>query len=176
MDACIKAEHDYSTDITDNDSFMRRYSMLSRDICELADKTFGCMKTFKPKLNNITNKKIRGILSSLHVIGSAIRLEKSGGNIHTLLKAMYVHEHTYVEYLGTEGQQEADASFLTHLQRRHHLLYKELYRQCTLEIVLQANQEDRRHITDAPKGGSTHRLFVTPYVPLLMVVNSLDDP
>ena len=56
------------------------------------------------------------------------------------------------------------------------MLYKELYKECTLEIMRRANQEDRRHIANALKGGSTQRLFVDQYVPFPMVVNSLDDP
>ena len=56
------------------------------------------------------------------------------------------------------------------------MLYKELYKEHTLEIMLQANQEDRRHIANALKGGSTRKLFVDQYVAFPMVVNSLDDP
>jgi hypothetical protein len=176
MDSRIKAEPDYSTAITNDDSFLRRYSRLSKDMSETAEKIFGRAKRYKPKTNNITNTKISGIVMSLRILGGTIRLEKSGADAQVSLKARQMHQSTHREYLHRESQHNDDISFLIYLQRRRRALYKSLYRERTLEIALRANQEDRRRIFDALRGGSTRKLFTQPFVPLPMVVNSLDDP
>ena len=176
MDSKIKAEPDYSIAITDDDSFLRRYSMLSKDMLQTAEKIFGRMKPFKPRINNITNAKIKGLVFSLRTLGGAIRLEKSEMEAHVSLKARLMHQFTYLEYLHREDQVNNDISFLTYLQRRRRLMYKNLYRERTQEIALRANLEDKMRIADALKGGSTRKLFSQPFIPLPMVVNSLDDP
>ena len=136
MDSKIKAEHDYSIAITDDDSFLHRYSMLSKDMLQTAEKIFGHMKPFKPRINNITNAKIKGLVISLHTLGGAIRLEKSEMEVHVSLKARLMHQFTYLEYLHQEDQVNDDISFLTYLQRRCCLMYKNLYREHTQEIAL----------------------------------------
>ena len=176
MDLKIKAEHDYSIAITDDDSFLHRYSMLSKDMLQTAEKIFGHMKPFKPRINNITNAKIKGLVISLHTLGGAIRLEKSEMEVHVSLKVRLMHQFTYLEYLHQEDQVNDDISFLTYLQRRCCLMYKNLYREHTQEIALQANLEDKMRIVDALKGGSTRKFFSQPFIPLPMVINSLDDP
>ena len=71
MDSKIKATHEYSIAITDDDSFLRRYSTLSKDMLQSAEKIFGRMKPFKPRTNNIMNAKIKGLVFSLHTLGGA---------------------------------------------------------------------------------------------------------
>ena len=176
MDSKIKAAHNYSTAITDDDSFLHRYSTLSKDMLQTAEKIFGRMKPFKPRTNNITNTKIKGLVFSLRTLGGTIGLEKSDMEAHVSLKARQMHQSLYLEYLHREDQADNDSPFLTYLQRRRRLMYKNLYRERTQEIALRANQEDRMRIVDALRGGSTRKLFSQPFIPLPMVVNSLDDP
>lgn len=129
MDSKIKAEPIYLVPITDDDSFLHRYSQLSKDISETAERAFGRMKPYKPKTTDFTNKKIKGMVLSLRFLAGAIRLEKFGMNVQVSLKARQTHRSLHVEYLRDDLAQSGDFSFLQFLQKRRRLTYKDLYRE-----------------------------------------------
>ena len=100
--------------VIDDDSFVKRYTDLTNIITSTAANVFGHTKQYRKRAEVITNGKIKGIVSDIRCVGSAIRFERSDHLACVSLKVRDLHACALRNLL-REG---SDCTLIQYLMRK----------------------------------------------------------
>lgn len=174
VDRLIEAKSIESFTITDEASFIEQYKNLTEIITSTASDVFGHTKPYTEAKPNITNTKIKTIVTTIRAIGGAIQYEKSNRTAQVSPKAMKYHRDGL--RLLSSMQSQGRPNFLQVLSTDRRTLHKTLYAERAKEIVSRAKQADKRQVFMVLRGSTKRMVNTVDFIPLPFAINDLDDP